>query len=140
MSLGLATRGMFGSGGSGNSDVTSPTITIVSPIPGTVIGPSTPLVFRYEDETGLQRPMPCIKFRQPGDPPSYKYELIHDGVDFTPDYTGTKEIIQADPPIWQFTVRRKGGWTGTLQYHGVQPGDGFELVPFGTDTGGNEPT
>jgi len=138
MSLGLASRGYFGSGG-GSADSTPPTITIISPTPGTVIGPSTPLVFRYHDETGLKRPMPCIKFKQPGDPSTYKYELIYDGVDFTPDYQGTLVVISASPPTWEFTVRRKGGWTATLSYYGVQTGDPLQLVPFGTDTGGNEP-
>lgn len=135
MSLALATRGFYGSGGA--SDPTAPTITIISPTPGAVIGPSTPLIFRYADDTDLRRPLPCAKIRQSDG--QYKYELIHDGEDFTPDFQGTKEVIQASPPIWQFTVRRRGGWSSAITYEGVQAGDTLQLVPFGTDTSGNEP-
>lgn len=118
-------------------DVTAPTIQIVSPPQDTVIGQSTEIVFRYLDESSLRRPMPCIKIKQPDD--SFKYELIHDGDNFTPDYTGVKSVVQADPPIWEYKVRRRGGWGATVAYHGVADGDELVLVPFGTDQGGNEP-
>lgn len=127
---------MFGEVGAVGADVTPPTITIVSPPPNSTIGPGTPLVFRYTDDQGLRRPMPMIKFRQPDDGtgiPKYKYELIHDGDTFTPDYEGT--CIQLSPVQYEFTVTRKGGWNATLSYVGGSP----TLVPFGTDTGGNEP-
>lgn len=118
------------------SDVTKPTITIMSPAPGTTIGPGTPLVFRYADDTGLRRPMPMAKIKQPDG--KFKYELIHDGDNFTADYEGTKTVIQAAPPIWEYTVARKGGWTADIVYSGVKSGDGLQLVPFGTDKAGNE--
>jgi hypothetical protein len=117
----------------GPSDGTPPTITVISPPPGSVIGQGTPLVFRYSDETGLRRPLPCAKFQQPDG--SFKYELIHDGDSFTADYQGSKTIVQASPPIWEYKVTRRGGWGATIPYLGGSP----TLVPFGTDTGGNEP-
>lgn len=118
-------------------DATPPTITIISPPEGTAIGASQALVFRYNDENALHRPMPCIKIRQSDN--TYKYELIHNGEMFMPDYSGTRVILQANPPIWEYTVRRRGGWTSTLEYQGVTPGEMITLVPFGTDEGGNEP-
>lgn len=121
-------------------DAGPPTITIISPAAGSVVGPSTRLVFRYEDDNALRRALPTIKIKQPGNPPTYKYELIHDGDNFAPDYIGTRTVIQASgPQIIEFTVQRKGGWAATLPYSGVTSGDAFEMVPFGTDTAGNEP-
>ena len=76
--------------------------------------------------------MPCSKFLQPDG--SSKYELIHDGDDFTADYQGVRVIVQASPPIWEYTVTRRGGWGATIPYIGGSP----TLVPFGTDSSGNE--
>lgn len=123
--------------GGGGGDVVPPTITIISPTPGSIIGAGTPIVFRYSDETGLRRPMPMVKFLQPDDGtgiPKYKYELIHDGDNFTPDFTGVKIVITPNQ-VYEYSVTRKGGWNKTLEYAGGSP----TLVPFGTDTGGNEP-
>lgn len=115
------------------ADLIHPTLTVINPPAGSAIGPSTALVFRYADETGLRRPLPMVKFQQPDG--SFRYELIHDGDNFTTDYQGSVNIIQASPPIWEFTVNRRGGWGATIEYFGGNP----ELIPFGTDTGGNEP-
>lgn len=124
---------------SGN-DTQAPTITIVGPPPGSAIGPGTPLVFRYSDNNAIRRAMPCVKIKQPGTTAVYKYELIHDGENFTPDYTGTKTVIQAaNPQIIEFSVTRNGGWTSPITYYGVSGSDPLQLVPFGFDTGGNEP-
>ena len=90
------------------------------------------IIFRYSDESGLRRPLPMARFQQPDG--QFKYELIHDGDAFTPDYQGTKTVVQESPPIWEYAVNRRGGWGAVLPYHGGNP----TLVPFGTDTGGNE--
>lgn len=136
MSITLATDGVIGGGDInifGSDDITPPVITIVSPPVGSVIGAGTEITFRYADETGLRRPMPMIRFMQANGQP--RYELIHDGENFTQDYTGTKTIVQASPPIWEYKVSRKGGWAAPITYEGGSP----TLIPFGTDVGGNEP-
>jgi len=116
----------------GSVDVTLPTFTVMSPPPGSAIGEGTQLVFRYADNVELTRLMPMVKFLQPD--ATFRYELIHDGDNFTPDYTGSKTVVQASPPIVEFRVNRRGGWGATIQYTGGSP----QIVPFGVDTGGNE--
>lgn len=112
-----------------------PTINIVSPLAGSTIGQSTKIIFQYIDTVPLRRAMPCIKILQP-DGVSWKYELIHDGVNFTPDYIGT--LTYVSDTVTQFAVQRKGGWGANLTYAGVQPGTSFQMVPFGVDDAGNE--
>lgn len=132
--IGIATLGYYGGGQS--SGGSPPVITVVSPTPGSTIGPSTTIVFNYQDNVGFANKLPCVKILQP-DGVSYKYELIHDGVNFTPDYSGTMAQISVSPQIWQYSVNRKGGWTSTIQYAGVAPGGQLIFVPFGADTSGN---
>ena len=127
MSLALATRGFFGSG---SSDPNPPEIVIVSPLNGATIGPSTHLVFRMTDDVGIRRALPAIKFTNPDN--TFHYEIIHDGEEFTSDYSGTRTAITGG---WEYDVVRKGGWTATISHTGGNPA----LVPFMTDTGGNEP-
>lgn len=119
-------------------DVSPPTITIISPSAGTTIGAGTPITFQYSDNYGFRRVMPCVKIQQPDG--TMKYELIFDGQNFTPDYLGTFQVVQVFPPIWRFTVTRKGGWAAPIIYSGVAPGQQLQLVPFGVDVGGNEPS
>lgn len=135
MSIGIATRGHINKPTDAGSDFTAPLLTVISPPPGSTIGPNTPIKFRYSDETGMGRPLPMFKFLQPEDGsgiPKYKYELVHDGDNFTPDYDGVRTQISFLQ--YEYTVTRKGGWSATLQYVGGSP----ILVPFGADTAGNE--
>lgn len=125
--------------GQASVDPVPPTITIISPPAGSTIGPSTTIVFRYEDDNMTRRPLPMFKIKQTDG--TFKYELVHDGEDFTADYSGTKTVISAqNPSIIEFSVTRKNGWTVPIVYEGVgQGGDALQLVPFGTDASGNEP-
>ena len=112
------------------NEVVLPVITIMSPPPGAAIGQSTALTFRYTDNLGIRRALPAIKFL--GANGYYHYELVHDGDNFTPDYSGVRTPISGG---YEYTVTRRNGWGATLTHSGGSP----QLVPFGVDASGNEP-
>ncbi len=125
-----------GGSGGGAADGERPTIIIVSPAVGSVIGQSTAIRFKFIDDVALRRPTPMIRFEKRdslGALLTYHYELIHDGEEFTPDYSGTRVAITGGYEY--INVQRRSGWSGIIQHEGGSP----TLVPFGTDTGGNEP-
>lgn len=116
-------------------DITAPVITILDPPNGTAVGPSTRIKFRITDNVGFRRQLPMFRFPTAEDPDKYRYELIHDGEAFTPDYEGTRTAIAGG---FEFEVGRKGGWSATISYQGIQDGKPLQLIPFAYDTGGNE--
>jgi hypothetical protein len=117
------------------SDLSAPVITILDPPNGAAVGPSTRVKFRITDNAAFRRQLPMFKFPTAEDPTKFRYELIHDGEEFTPDYEGTRTTIAGG---YEFEVGRKGGWSANISYQGIKDGSQLRLIPFAYDTGGNE--
>jgi len=86
-------------------DTTLPVVTWVSPSPGSVIGPNTPLVVNVTDNVGLARALVKVILGQ-------EWELPHDGAGFSPRYAAgsTRTAISGG---YQFSLVRAGGWVGS---------------------------
>ncbi len=84
-------------------DTTDPTISNVSPTPGTAIARTAPLTFDVTD-AGLGRVLVCAVFAGGG------YEVVHDGDSFAAGYA-TLSTRVAITDGYRFRVRRGAGWT-----------------------------
>lgn len=88
-------------------DTLPPTITLVSPAPGTLISRSTPFVVDVTDDF-LSGTFACLFMRSRE---SRVYEIAWDGEEFADLYAvgSTRASITNG---WRFTLRREGGWPG----------------------------
>ena len=89
----------------------APTITIVSPTPGTEIQVNTPIVFDVVGGFALV----AAQFEE-----TVAFEVVHDGQFFTPRY-GAESSSEDITGGVRFTVRRLGGWPRqvTLRFYGA---------------------
>lgn len=104
-----------------NSANAPPTISNIAPAPGTAISRADPIFFDVTDDLNMiRRAVLCAKFSDG------TYEVIHDGESFAQGYASlsTRTAIANG---WHYRVRRTAGWPS-----------GPTLVPFITDTSGNE--
>lgn len=123
--------------GGGQTDSDSPTVVILDPPPGGPLAPRGAITFRIMDETGLRRALPMMRYYD-ATTTKWRYEVIHDGDDFTADFFGTREAVtDGGDTGYQYIVRRIGGWPRAPDADG---NDTVSLVPFAWDAGGNEPT
>lgn len=104
----------------GGEDSVPPEVAIISPTVGTSISRASKLKFDVTDDKGaFRRILPAVRF------PDGRYELVHDGESFTPDYdTSTRVAISGG---YEYEVERNGGWR-----------DSPTLVLFAYDISGNE--
>lgn len=100
-------------------DLTPPVVTWISPTPGSVLGPNTPLVFDVTDNVGLARALVKVILGQ-------EWELPHDGAGFSPRYIAgsTRTTISGG---YRFSLVRSGGWVGSNP----------TVEPIPIDTSGN---
>lgn len=87
-------------------DTLAPTVTLVSPAPGTLIARSTPFVVDVQDENAGVFAALFVKVAT-----SRLYEVAHDGEAFSYLYQAgsTRAAISGG---YRFTLRREGGWPG----------------------------
>lgn len=103
-------RGLGVPSGGGLGDITPPVITAISPSLGSPLQPSTPLVVRSTDETGLAVHRLFATFA--GVPYS---EVVYDGTNFVQPYAQFSTVTEIVPgKEYEFTVQRTGGWIGAV--------------------------
>lgn len=87
-----------------------PSVSIISPTPGTEIEPTDEIVFQITGGVGI---VGATYSESP------VYEFVHDGDSFAPLFapTSNREAISGG---FQYTVSRLGGWPGqvTLRFFG----------------------
>jgi hypothetical protein len=102
-------------GGAVGTDVTPPTITIVSPTVGTAITPTTPLIVDVADDVALRRVFVSVAFPARG-----LEEVVHDGAAFAPVYadSSSRAVITNG---YRYTIVRREGWPSapTLKVHAI---------------------
>lgn len=87
-----------------------PNVTNFTPAPGTEYAADEVFSFDVVDPEGALRYVEVLAML-PG-----VYEVVHDGVDFGPNYRSETNTRAPIANGWHFTVRRKGGWSlGGLQ-------------------------
>jgi hypothetical protein len=103
-----------------SNDETAPVIGDFDPPPGSPISSTTTLSFSVTDETGDFHALVVLcAFEDIG-----IYEVVHDGVEFGPQYRfSTREVIANG---FRYTLIRREGWLETARIRVV-----------GVDTGGN---
>jgi hypothetical protein len=114
----------YGEAGSGSAITTLPTIAIVSPAEGAVVGRSVPVVLTVtSDDAALRRVIIGALLDGSG----VVEEMVHDGVAFAPAYTGGSNVRVVLGNGFQFTILRVAGWKGTT----------LRLVVIAVDVFGN---
>lgn len=106
----------------GNDDV-NPTVTVVSPVEGSEITATTPLVVDVEDEQSLAIVLLYAEF-----PNRTGAEVVHNGTTFMAPYATNSSRVSIEDGF-RYTLRRDGGW----------PGD-VSLTAIPVDRGGNTST
>lgn len=101
-------------------DPNIPTVSNVSPTPGTALTPSTPISFRVTDVEGLKRVVAMVRFEG-------RTEVVHDGEAFSANYTGPENTRTPRTGGFDFTILRNGGWL-----------EAPTLKVIATDTAGQE--
>lgn len=107
-------------------DVTTPTVSNVSPTPGTPISRSQPLFLDVTDNTGFRRIL-LVAFFDPNDGGDGQREVVHDGDQFAARYIALSErtVISGG---YRYRIRRaSGGWPSAPT-----------IIPYAIDTSGNE--
>lgn len=111
-------------------DASPPVLTPISPTPGSIITPSTPLVVMVEDNKGFSLREIWARYRN-----ANQWELVHDGSAFVAPYTQSSIVAELGEPGTgyfdrrTYTVRRDGGWPA---------GAAFALLRFTViDSAGN---
>jgi hypothetical protein len=110
------------------ADVTSPTVTVESPPPRSVVYPPDTIIVVIADERGLQHASvfaeyPNSKIRRPR-------ESVYDGGEFEPRLFGGSELEVLVPgKAYRLYLRRTGGWPAAPH---------IRFAPI--DTSGNEIT
>lgn len=90
----------------GRMDSAPPTVTLVSPAPGTLISRSTPFVIDVTDDA--EGVFACLFMRSRE---SRVYEVAWDGDAFSDLYARASARASVSGG-WRFTLRREGGWPG----------------------------
>jgi hypothetical protein len=85
------------------ADETPPTVTVLSPEPGTPIGRNDEVVIRITDDVGLASAPLYAIYDIIG-----LWEVVHDGDDFSPPFGESKRIVIASG--YEFVLKRAGGW------------------------------
>ncbi len=108
MSASLVTRGMIATGA---ADGTAPTITDVSPAPGTELDKDTPVTFTVEDVApGLQYVLVTLRYvSRPGT------FVVHDGAAFRYPFDSGASDRVATVDGYDFTVLPRGGWLDDIE-------------------------
>lgn len=101
------------------TDTTAPTVTIVSPPAGGLIGPTEDIVVEAADETALRRVVLLAKYTP------YQPEVIWDGYSFQRPFVASSHVGVGT--AIQFTITRTGGWPASPS-----------LQVIAIDTAGNE--
>lgn len=97
----LITRGLGEEPPSGSP----PSIAIISPTPGSVIGPEDPIVF-----TVIGADSAIVAVRSTSSP---TFEIVFDGLAFSPLYA-PGSVMTPISGGFEFSVERLGGWTGAI--------------------------
>lgn len=108
MSASLVTKGMVGGSA---ADGTAPTITDVSPTPGTPIDRDQPVTFTVEDvEPGLQYVLVTLRYtHRPGT------MVVHDGTQFRYPFDGGACTRTPTANGYDFSVIPRGGWLDDIE-------------------------
>lgn len=102
-------------------DSTLPTVTDVTPTPGTPVARNAFISLTVSDEVALRRVVLIAKF-------STSWEVIYDGSGFAPGYAPRSTRTELVPGAsYRFRVRREAGWP-----------EAPVILPIPTDTSGNE--
>lgn len=107
-----------------------PMVIIHSPTPGARISPNDMISFTIVDDTGFGLVLPMIRL------PDGRYEVIHDGESFAPDYLGSIRTEVVPGVQYRYDIVRVGGFP--LPAAG-QTEKEIKLFPFVADMSGQGP-
>ena len=104
--------GYLGLGSALPATVSTITLAIVSPTEGSVVGRTVPLIFTVTGTEIFRRVIVTARYGG-----STVEETIHDGITFSPSYTGgvnaRGNVTIGLEDGYQFTILRLGGWRGS---------------------------
>lgn len=97
-------------GASEVTDTVSPSLAVIAPPFGSTIARDTPLSFTLTDNINAKLAVVIVRFPALG-----IWEVVYDGTDFAPAYTGS--VSKPDVKTMVFTdVVRKAGWLSAFEF------------------------